>query len=147
MNCNMELGLTDLSASESRTMLQPTGFQSLADTNASLIKRNRQQANVPSLADREQQTLPQTILQQPVSDCTDCNRYFTTANSETGLDMQLALQNMRQPFVSSEHYRNVEIVWPNLMNQILSGKDINLALLLMPNNDSLAEYRRVDITE
>ena len=44
----------------------------------------------------------------------------------------------------SEQYRNVEIVSPNLRNQILSGKNNNLALLLMPNNDSLAEYRRVD---
>ena len=122
-------------------MLQPTGFQSLADTNASLIKRNRQQANVPSIAVGERQTSPQTILQQPAS---DCNRYFTTANLETGLDMQSALQNMRQPSVSSEQYRNVEIVSPNLRNQILSGKDINLALLLMPNNDGLADYRRVD---
>ena len=32
MNSNRESGLTALSASESRTMLQPTGFQSLADT-------------------------------------------------------------------------------------------------------------------
>ena len=141
MNCIRESGLTDLSASESRTVLQPTGFQSLADTNASLIKRMRQQGNVPSIADGERQTSPQTILQQPVS---DCYRYFTTANSETGLDMQSALQNMRQPSVPSEQYRNVEIISPNLRNQILSGKDINLPLLLMPNNDSLAEYRRVD---
>ena len=44
----------------------------------------------------------------------------------------------------SEQYRNVEIVSPNLRNQIHSGKDINLALLLMPNNDSLAEYRQVE---
>ena len=74
MNCNRESVLTNLSASKSRTMLQPTGFQSLLDTNASLIKRNRQQANVPSLADGEQQTLPQTILQhlsQTVQTVTD----------------------------------------------------------------------------
>ena len=60
--------------------------------------------------------------------------------------MQSALQNIRQPSVPSEQYRNVEIVSPNLRNQILSGKDINLALLLMPNNDSLAEYRLVDFS-
>ena len=58
--------------------------------------------------------------------------------------MQSALQNMRQPSVPSEQYRNVEIVSPYRRNQILSGKDINLALLLMPNYDSLAEYKRVD---
>ena len=52
---------------------------------------------------------------------------------------------MRQPAVPSEQYRNDEIVSPNLRNQILSGKDINLALLLMPNNDNLTEYRRIDL--
>ena len=35
----------------------------------------------------------------------------------------------------SEQYRSVEVVSPNLRNQILSGKDINLALLLMSVSD------------
>ena len=50
-------------------MLQPKSFQSLADPNASLIKRNRQQANVPSLADgkgrprhRPSYNLSQTVI-------------------------------------------------------------------------------------
>ena len=55
-----------------------------------------------------------------------------------------ALQNIRQPSVPSEQYRNEEIVSPYLRNQILAGKDISLALILKPNNDSLAKYRRFD---
>ena len=47
----------------------------------------------------------------------------------------------------SEQYRNVEIVSPYRRNQILSGKDINLALLLMPNYDSLAEYNGLILTD
>ena len=70
--------------------------------------------------------------------------YMQRTTTDSRFDLQTTLQKMRQPGVPSEQYRNVEVVSPNLRNQILSGKDINLALLLMPNNDSLTEFRRTD---
>ena len=41
---------------------------------------------------------------------------------------------LTQPGVPAERYRNVEVVSSQLRNQIIAGKDINLALLLIPNN-------------
>ena len=60
-------------------------------------------------------------------------------------DMNKVLTAMNQPGVAAENYRNVEVVSPQLRSQIIAGKDINLALLLMPNNDSTSEHRRVDV--
>ena len=60
-------------------------------------------------------------------------------------DMNKVLTAMNQPGVAAENYRNVEVVSPQLRAQIIAGKDINLALLLMPNNDSTSEHRRVDV--
>ena len=51
---------------------------------------------------------------------------------------------LSQPGVPAERFRNVEVVSTQLRNQIKAGKDINLALLLIPNNNSASEYRRVD---
>ena len=51
---------------------------------------------------------------------------------------------LTQPGVPAERYRNVEVVSSQLRNQIIAGKDINLALLLIPNNESTSEYRRAD---
>lgn len=51
---------------------------------------------------------------------------------------------LAQQGVPAEKYRNVEVVSTQLRNQIIAGKDVNLALLLIPNNESTAEYRRVD---
>ena len=51
---------------------------------------------------------------------------------------------LRQQGVPAERYRNVEVVSTHLRNQIIAGKDINLALLLIPNNESTSEYRRVN---
>ena len=51
---------------------------------------------------------------------------------------------LRQQEVPAERYRNVKVVSTQLWNQIIGGKDINLALLLIPNNESTSEYRRVD---
>lgn len=65
-------------------------------------------------------------------------------NSQQFYDMDKVMAAMRQPGVAAENYRNMEIVSPHLRSQILAGKDINLALLLMPNNDTTSEHRRVD---
>ena len=51
---------------------------------------------------------------------------------------------LRQQGVPAERYRNLEVVSTQLRNQIIAGKDINLALLLIPNNESTSEYRRVE---
>ena len=66
------------------------------------------------------------------------------SNSHQFYDMDKVMAAMRQPGVAAENYRNMEIVSPQLRSQILAGKDINLALLLMPNNDTTSEHRRVD---
>ena len=52
-----------------------------------------------------------------------------------------ALRTTGEP---SDNFRDVDIVSQSLRQQILSGKDINLALLLIPNNESTTEHRRVD---
>ena len=58
--------------------------------------------------------------------------------------MDKVMKAMRQQGVAAESFRNVEIVAPHLRSQILAGKDINLALLLMPSNESTSDHRRVD---
>ena len=64
--------------------------------------------------------------------------------SHQTFDMDKVMRTMRQPGVAAESFRNVEIVAPHLRSQILAGKDINLALLLMPSNESTSDHRRVD---
>lgn len=66
------------------------------------------------------------------------------SHSHQAYDMDKVMAAMRQPGVAAENYRNMEIVSPHLRSQILAGKDINLALLLMPNNETTSEHRRVD---
>ena len=51
---------------------------------------------------------------------------------------------LSKPGVLPERFRNVEVVSTQLRNQIKASKDINLALLLIPNNESTSEYRRVN---
>ena len=65
-------------------------------------------------------------------------------NSQHPYDMEKVMATMRQPGVAAESFRNVEIVSPHLTSQIIAGKDINLALLLMPNTETTSEHRRVD---
>ena len=64
--------------------------------------------------------------------------------SHQTFDMDKVMRTIRQPGVAAESFRNEEIVAPHLRSQILAGKDINLALLLIPSNDSTTEHRRVD---
>ena len=70
---------------------------------------------------------------------TATNLHYGQSNASVGVDGIL-----RQQGVPAERYRNVEVVSTQLRNQIIAGKDINLALLLIPNNESTSEYRRVD---
>ena len=65
-------------------------------------------------------------------------------NPQHHYDMEKVMTTMRQPGVPAENFRNVEIVSPQLRSQIIAGKDINLALLLMPNTESTSEHRRID---
>ena len=78
---------------------------------------------------------------------------FTVQNSainsnqfqQQTFDRNKVLTAMNQPGVAAENYRNVEVVSPQLRAQIIAGRDINLALLLLPNNVSTSEHRRVDV--
>ena len=70
--------------------------------------------------------------------------FNTMVNGQQHYDMERVMSTMRQPGVAAENYRNVEIVSPHLRSQIIAGKDINLALLLMPNTETTSEHRRVD---
>ena len=54
---------------------------------------------------------------------------------------------LTQPGVPSEKNRNVEAVSTQLRNQIIAGKDIYLALLLIPNNDSTSSIEGPDQNE
>ena len=83
-----------------------------------------------SLAHQQQSVLHPTMdLIQPAN----------TVNQHAGVCSILS-----QPGVPAERFRNVEVVSTQLGNQIIAGKDINLALLLIPNNESTSEYRRVN---
>ena len=64
--------------------------------------------------------------------------------SHQTFDMDKVMRTMRQPGMAAESFRNIEIVAAHLRSQILAAKDINLALLLIPSNESTTEHRRVD---
>ena len=86
-----------------------------------------------------QQTPHNTITQTPALQQNVFQTLSDNAHFYTGAGGILT-----QPGVPAERYRNVEVVSSQLRNQIIAGKDINLALLLIPNNESTSEYRRVD---
>ena len=145
VNTDSQRRFANSSSLDSQQILQVPDIRSVTDTNVSFANSNRQpisvDQNVPVLIPNQQQT----VIQQPdIHPNLDSSGYTPRAATDNRFDLQSTLQKMRQPAVPSEQYRNVEIVSPNLRNQILSGKDINLALLLMPNNDNLTEYRRID---